>query len=134
MTPVERGRDQLRKQFEDAYYRCRRDPMEGLSFTEEDMVAAIERSLNIFRATDDPASQAAAPAAVKESTEYEEEEEGTVEEEIGVLKVGDTVCSSLSFLICKYLYQLVQRKITFISLQFALNAFLQCANDMYHRR
>lgn len=123
MTAVEREREYMRRQFEDAYYRCRRDPMEGLSFTEEDMRAAIERSLNIFRASDELAAQegtaqvadVAAPGEVKERVESDDEEEGVVEEEVGVFKVGDTVSSSLSF----------QKKITLVSVQCALSAFVQ---------
>jgi hypothetical protein len=133
MTPVEREREQIRRQFEDAYYRCRRDPMEGLSFTEEDMMAAIQRSLNVFRATDELPSQEAATqvaeVATPERKEYDEDGEevvgNVVDDAVGVFNVGETVCSSLSFLVCTYLYGGVEKKNTSISLQFVLNALLQ---------
>jgi hypothetical protein len=118
MTPVEREREQMRRQFEDSYYRCRRDPMEGLSFTEEDMMAAIERSLNVFRPTYELPSQEAATQVAEVSTserkEYDEDGEevvrDAVDDGVGMFNVGDTVCSSLSFLICRYLHRSVQNE------------------------
>lgn len=102
MTGVERERDRLRKQFDEAFYRCRDDPTEGVSFNEEEMMAAIQRSMGVFKSKresilldEEPASaeEGAAPADVKAIEEPDEEE--------AMFMVDDVVCSSLLFLICR---------------------------------
>lgn len=122
MTAPEKEREVLRKQFEEAYLKCRTDPMEGLSFTEEDMMAAINKSLRLFKVDKEaaPGQEIAAPTAKDATTtsvevkdrkesEYEEEEEEEYDS-VGMFMVGGTVCISLSFLICKYLCPLIKKK------------------------
>ncbi|KAF3322645.1 30S ribosomal protein S1, chloroplast precursor [Carex littledalei] len=103
MTEPEKQREVLRKQFEDAYIRCRRDPMAGLSFTEEDMIAAVTKSLDRFKTPKEvrPGQEIAARTAPRRGKKkmkyfvYEEdgeEEEGDEEyDNGGVFSVGSRV-------------------------------------------
>ncbi|KAJ1699220.1 hypothetical protein LUZ63_007732 [Rhynchospora breviuscula] len=90
MTSVQRERQRWRQKFEDSFNNCRSDPMEGLSFTEEEMMAAIEKSLSIFKAPVEelaaPATEGAATAEVEERKRSEEDDEA-----VGMFMVGDTV-------------------------------------------
>ncbi|KAJ4764402.1 30S ribosomal protein S1 [Rhynchospora pubera] len=90
MTSVQRERQRWRQKFEDAFNDCRSDPMGGLSFTEEEMMAAIEKSLMIFKAPVEevppPATEGAATAEAEDRRRSEEDDEA-----VGMFTVGDAV-------------------------------------------
>lgn len=123
MTEEEKARAVLFKKFEDAYIRCRTDPMEGLSFTEEEMIAAVTKSLDRFKTPKEtrPGQERRGPSrkVKKKYLYYEEDEEEEGDEEYdngGVWSVGARVCSSLSFLICKYPCPLIKRKYLYFNI------------------
>ncbi|KAJ3683019.1 hypothetical protein LUZ60_013246 [Juncus effusus] len=89
MTSAERSRETLRLKFEAAFNDCREDPYKGLSFTEDDMLAAIDESLKRFKRPEEkPVVVEPVVETPGKKKKWKREKE---EEIIQLFQVGDTV-------------------------------------------